>query len=99
VVGGLRVQEPAADLALALAIASSNRDAAVPSDLVAHGEVGLSGELRSVGQLERRLGEAERLGFRRCLLPKAGLRRVTPATGLELMPAATLREAIRLAFA
>jgi DNA repair protein RadA/Sms len=99
VVGGLRVQEPAADLALALAIASSNRDAALPSDLVAVGEVGLSGELRSVGQLERRLGEAERLGFRRCLLPQAGLRRVTPATALELMPAATLREAIHLAFA
>jgi DNA repair protein RadA/Sms len=98
VVGGLRVQEPAADLALALAIASSNRDAAVPSDLVAVGEVGLSGELRSVGQLERRLGEAERLGFRRCLLPQACLRRVAPVTDLELMPAATLREAIRLAF-
>jgi DNA repair protein RadA/Sms len=98
VVGGLRVQEPAADLALALAIASSNRDAALPSDLVAVGEVGLSGELRSVGQLERRLGEAERLGFRRCLLPQAALRRVTPATGLELMPVATVREAIRLAF-
>jgi DNA repair protein RadA/Sms len=99
VVGGLRVQEPAADLALSLAIASSNRDAALPSDLVAVGEVGLSGELRSVGQLERRLGEAERLGFRRCLLPQAALRRTTPATGLELMPAATVREAIRLAFA
>jgi DNA repair protein RadA/Sms len=99
VVGGLRVQEPAADLALALAIASSNRDAALPSDLVAVGEVGLSGELRSVGQLERRLGEAERLGFRRCLLPQAALRRVTPATGLGLVPVATVREAIRLAFA
>jgi len=99
VVGGLRVQEPAADLGLALAIASSNRDVALPSDLVAVGEVGLSGELRSVGQLERRLGEAERLGFRRCLLPQSALRRGAPATGLELMPAATLREAIRLAFA
>jgi DNA repair protein RadA/Sms len=99
VVGGLRVQEPAADLGLALAIASSNRDVALPSDLVAVGEVGLSGELRSVGQLERRLGEAERLGFRRCLLPQSALRRATPATSLELMPAATVREAIRLAFA
>jgi DNA repair protein RadA/Sms len=99
VVGGLRVQEPAADLALALAIASSSRDAALPSDLVAVGEVGLSGELRSVGHLERRLGESERLGFRRCLLPQAALRRITPATSLELMPAATLREAVRLAFA
>ncbi len=99
VVGGLRVQEPAADLGLALAIASSNRDAPLASDLVAVGEVGLSGELRSVGQLERRLGEAERLGFRRCLLPQSALRRPIAATGLELMAAATVREAIRLAFA
>jgi len=98
VVGGLRVHEPAADLALALAIASSYRDAALPRDLVAVGEVGLSGELRSVSQMERRLAEAERLGFARCLLPQASLRRSTPASGMELLPAASLRQAIRLAF-
>ncbi len=99
VVGGLRVHEPAADLGLALAIASSYRDAALPRDLVAIGEVGLSGELRSVSQMERRLAEAERLGFARCLLPQAALRRGTPASGMQLLPAASLREAIRLAFA
>jgi DNA repair protein RadA/Sms len=99
VVGGLRVHEPAADLGLALAIASSYRDAALPRDLVAIGEVGLSGELRSVSQMERRLAEAERLGFARCLLPQAALRRGAPASGMQLMPAASLREAIRLAFA
>jgi len=99
VVGGLRVQEPAADLALALAIASSHRDRPIPADLVALGEIGLSGELRSVVQLDRRLAEAERLGFRRCLLPQAGLRHQQPKTGMELLPAATLREAIRLALA
>ena len=95
VVGGLRVHEPAADLGLALAIVSSHRDKPVPPDLTALGEVGLSGELRSVSQLERRLLEAERLGFRRCLLPEAALARTKPKTKLELLPAATLREAIK----
>ncbi|HLB27539.1 MAG TPA: DNA repair protein RadA [Dehalococcoidia bacterium] len=98
VVGGLRVHEPATDLALALAIVSSHRDKPVPPDLVAVGEIGLSGELRSVSQVERRLAEAERLGFRRCLLPEASVARAKPKTGLELLPAATLREAVRLAF-
>ena len=95
VVGGLRVHEPGADLALALAIVSSHRDKPVPADLVALGEVGLSGELRSVSQLERRLAEAERLGFKRCLLPEASLRRGVSRTGLELLPAPGLREAVR----
>jgi DNA repair protein RadA/Sms len=97
VVGGLRVAEPPADLAVALAILSSQRDRAIPGDLVAFGEIGLSGELRSVGQLERRLAEAERLGFARCLLPEANVRRGRPNTGLDLLPAATLRDAVRLA--
>jgi DNA repair protein RadA/Sms len=96
VVGGLRVHEPAADLGLALAIVSSHRDKPLPADLAAVGEVGLSGELRSVSQLERRLLETERLGFRRCLLPEAALTRVKPKTKLELLPAATLRDAIKL---
>ena len=94
VVGGLRIQEPAADLAVALAIASSHRDALLPGDLVAMGELGLSGELRSVSHLERRLAEAERLGFARCLLPRVALRRHRPQTGLNLLPAETLREAL-----
>ena len=99
VVGGLKLQEPAADLGVALAIASSFRDLRVPGDLVAMGEVGLSGELRSVSHLERRLAEAERLGFRRCILPRAALRRGRPATALELAPAATLEQAVREALA
>ena len=98
VVGGLRVQEPAADLGLSLAIVSSHRDRPLPADLVVVGEVGLSGELRSVAQIERRLVEAERLGFRRCLLPQAALRRDAHLkTKLELLPATTLREAIKAA--
>ena len=99
VVGGLRVREPAADLALALAIASSHRDKPIAGDLVALGEIGLSGELRSVSQLERRLAEAERLGFKRCIVPEASLRRHTPGPAMELLPAATVREAVRMALA
>ena len=69
IVGGLRITEPAADLAVAVAIASSYRNQRVRQDLVLVGEVGLSGELRSIGQLERRLGEAAKLGFARSLYP------------------------------
>lgn len=98
VAGGLRVQEPAADLALALAITSSFRDAKLPGDLVAIGEVGLSGELRSVGHLDRRLAEAEKLGFRDAILPAASMRRYKPQTKLRLHPAPTLVEAIERAF-
>ena len=96
VVGGLRISEPALDLGLALAIASSHKDLPVPADLVALGEIGLSGELRSVAHLERRLLEAERLGFRRCVLPESTLLRQRPKTGIDLLPAGGLREAISL---
>lgn len=99
VVGGLRVREPAADLALALAIASSHRDKALARDVVAIGEIGLSGELRSVSQLEKRLAEAARLGFKRCVVPQASIRQRHGPSDIELLPAATTREALRLALA
>ncbi|MEZ4497949.1 MAG: magnesium chelatase domain-containing protein [Thermomicrobiales bacterium] len=69
VVGGLKIAEPAADLAVTLAVVSSFRDRAVDARLVAIGEVGLSGEVRSVNHLERRLIEARRLGFTRAIVP------------------------------
>lgn len=97
VVGGLRVCEPASDLALALAIVSSYRDRPFPTDMVALGEIGLAGELRPVGRVELRLAEARRLGFRRCVLPETNARRLGSAPGLELRPVASLREAVRLA--
>jgi DNA repair protein RadA/Sms len=95
VTGGLKVGEPAADLGIALAIASSARDTAVDPALVAAGEVGLSGELRAVSQLERRVAEAARLGFKRCLVPKISAQIKAPK-GIQLLTASTLREAIRL---
>jgi len=93
VTGGLRIEEPAADLGIALAIASSFRDVGVDPHLVAVGEVGLSGELRTVSQLERRVAEAARLGFSRCLVPKTAGKLSAPKK-IELIPVGTLREAV-----
>ncbi|OIO91649.1 MAG: DNA repair protein RadA [Anaerolineae bacterium CG2_30_64_16] len=98
VVGGLEVQEPAADLAIAAAIASSARNRPVAADLALVGEVGLSGELRSVGQLPRRLNEAAKLGFTRVLVPKTATRKLEhPPAGLQVLGARTLREALEIA--
>jgi DNA repair protein RadA/Sms len=99
VIGGLRIGEPAADLAIAIAIASSMRDLPVAPDLAFVGEVGLSGELRAVSQLAARLNEAAKLGFRRCLVPKS-LRKPrveSQPAGLEIIGARSLGEAIEVA--
>jgi DNA repair protein RadA/Sms len=97
VVGGLRIGEPAADLAVALAIASSFRDRPIDSQLAAIGEIGLGGELRSVGHVERRLGEAQRLGFNKAVIPASAARRgTTDISGLRVIRADTIAEAIEL---
>ncbi len=90
-VGGVRVVEPGADLALALALLSSVTGTALPPDLVACGEVGLCGELRQVSQTGRRLAEAARLGFRRAVVPVSA---PEPPAGFEILRAATLVEAV-----
>ncbi|CAN5513691.1 DNA repair protein RadA [soil metagenome] len=98
VVGGLKIAEPAADLPLTLAIASSFRDRAVDPRLVAIGELGLSGEVRSVNHLERRLIEARRLGFTRAIIPaNLGRRSGSFGEGLELIRVSTLQEALQAA--
>ena len=94
VAGGLKIGEPAADLGMALAIASSARDVPVAPELAVMGEVGLSGELRAVPQLDRRINEAARLGFKRCLVPKTGASISPSPKGIQLIPVSTLREAI-----
>jgi DNA repair protein RadA/Sms len=94
--GGLALDDPALDLPLAIALASSLRDRPVRTGSVALGEVGLLGELRVVPGLERRLREASRLGFSRAMVP-AGTGHLDHAPGLEIIPAATVREALRLA--
>ncbi|MFN8442166.1 MAG: DNA repair protein RadA [Caldilineaceae bacterium] len=99
VVGGMHIDEPALDLAVAVAIASSYRNKPVAADLAIVGEVGLSGELRSVGQLPRRLHEAVELGFKRALAPRSVLQRKgdAPPAGIEVLGARTLRDAIEMA--
>ncbi len=98
IVGGLRVIEPAIDLAVAVALTSSFRERTVDQTTVVIGEVGLSGELRSVNQLDRRLAEASRLGFRRAVVPAARAALATPrAEGLTLLRASTVAEAIEMA--
>jgi DNA repair protein RadA/Sms len=94
VAGGLRILEPAADLALALALASSRLDVPLPRDVAACGEVGLGGEVRRVGRIDARLREAERLGFRRVLLPK-GVDTSAAGSDMEIVPVADIADAVR----
>ncbi len=95
VIGGLRITEPASDLAMALAIASSYQDRALPADLAIVGEVGLSGEVRRVGQLPARLNEARKIGFRRALAPKLGRRASDLPEGIQLIEVRSVAEALR----
>ncbi|TET54197.1 MAG: DNA repair protein RadA, partial [Anaerolineales bacterium] len=98
VIGGLQVGEPAADLAIAVAIASTVRDRTVAADLALFGELGLSGELRAVGQTPARLHEASRLGFRRCILPKRLRSSDKPGPqGIEVVAVRSVAEAIEKA--
>ena len=96
VIGGLRISEPASDLALALAIASSYYDRALPADIAVVGEVGLSGELRRVGQVSARLNEARKIGFKRALVPRLRRRGGDLPSGIQLIEAPNLADAIRL---
>ena len=94
VIGGLNLDEPAADLATALAIASSYIDRPLGTDLAAIGEIGLSGEIRSVSMINQRLTEISRLGFRRCVIPAHVRDEIKKPEGLELIPVKNIREAI-----
>lgn len=95
VVGGLRIAEPAIDLALAIAIASSSLDRAIHADMVFVGEVGLNGELRTVSQLDTRLKEAAKLGFKRCIIPQStSLRKVKLPNSIEVIGTRTIRDVI-----
>ena len=98
VAGGLRVVDPAADLALVLAMASSLREVPLPSDLIAMGEVGLTGELRRAGQIDVRLEEAKAHGFRRALVAAHDPDALPRAKGIEVIAVSTVRDAVRAAF-
>lgn len=98
VIGGLRLDEPAADLAVAIAVASAAQDRPVSDTLAAIGELGLTGEIRAVNQLNQRLSEIRRLGFTQCLIPRSGTQNLRPPQGLELLRVRNLREAIAVSF-
>ena len=97
VIGGLKVSEPASDLAMAAAMASSYHDRPLPADLAFVGEVGLSGELRAVGQLPARLSEAAKLGFKRALIPKLRRKLEDAPPGIQIIQARSLAEALAVA--
>ena len=97
IVGGLYLDEPAADLAAVSALASSYLDRPVPGDLAAIGEVGRTGELRSVNQLAQRVSEVHRLGFRKCVVPAHRANTIKAPAGLTVIPARNIGEAIRAA--
>jgi DNA repair protein RadA/Sms len=93
-VGGVRIREPGADLALALALASSRLDIPLPADAAACGEVGLGGEVRRVARLDARVAEATRLGFRRLLVPAGARDALTVPRGAQLVPVVDVAEAV-----
>jgi DNA repair protein RadA/Sms len=97
VVGGLKLVEPAVDLALALAVTSSFRERPVAPDLVVFGEVGLSGEVRAVSHAETRLREAAKIGFRRAVVPAKNAERLKAVAGIEVVGVGGIAGAIEAA--
>ena len=97
VIGGLRLDEPGADLPVVLAVASSYRDQVIDHELVAIGEIGLTGEVRSVSHINQRLAEVSRLGFKKCIIPKNTSEKLEIPEGLTVYRVKNLREAIEMA--
>ena len=97
VIGGLRLDEPGADLPVILAVASSYREKPVADDMFAVGEVGLTGEIRAVTHMDQRLAEAARLGFKKCIIPKSGSDKLDIPAGMIAYRVRNLREAIEIA--
>ena len=97
VIGGLRLDEPGADLPIVLAVASSYRDSAIADDLAAIGEVGLTGEIRNVSNLAQRLSEVARLGFKKCIIPRNAPEKLEIPAGLTVYRVRNIREAIEVA--
>ena len=93
VVGGLKLDEPAGDLAVALSLVSSLKDVPIGDDAIAFGEIGLAGEIRNVSHIEARISEAERIGFKKCILPYHSLKRITGKYGIQLIGVRNVREA------
>ena len=96
IAGGMKIKEPALDLSIVMAVVSSFKNRPVPDDLVAFGEVGLSGEVRSISMPEQRIREAKKLGFKTCLLPKTNLNKLKGIEGIRLIGVSSVKEAIEI---
>jgi DNA repair protein RadA/Sms len=98
VAGGVKVIEPAVDMAIVSAIASSFLDKPISDGTVVIGEVGLTGEVRAIGQIDTRVSEAKKMGFKRCLVPESNLKRIPDITGIEIAGVKTVPEAVEMLF-
>ena len=96
IAGGMKVSEPATDLGLVLAIISSFRNRPIAEDMICFGEVGLSGEVRSVNMVEQRIAEAHKLGFKQCILPKVCMKNIQKPDGMLLKGVENVREALEI---
>ena len=96
VAGGIKVQEPAIDLGIVMAIASSFKNRAVPEDVVVFGEIGLSGEVRAVNMAQVRVQEAKKLGFKTCIMPAVSVKTVGKTEGMEIIGVKTVNQAMQL---
>ena len=99
VVGGMKLDEPAADLPIALSLVSNLTEKVIPDDLVAFGEIGLAGEMRAVNRVLVRVKEAQRLGFKRCILPKQCIAAISAEVDIQLIGVSTLSQALSAAMA
>jgi DNA repair protein RadA/Sms len=98
VAGGVKVTEPAVDMAIVAAVASSFLDKAISDDTVVLGEIGLTGEVRAIGQADTRIAESRKMGFSRCLLPKSNLKRLPDIDGIEIEGVKTVSEVVEKLF-
>ncbi len=94
VAGGVKVEEPAVDMGIVAAVASSFLDRPLPEGSIVIGEVGLTGEVRAVGQVEKRVSEIEKMGFAKCLVPNGNMKRMTKIGDIEIAGISTISEAI-----
>ena len=96
VAGGIKIEEPAVDLGIIMALASSFRNRPVDSRMAVFGEVGLTGEVRAISQAERRIKEAEKMGFTKCLLPRNNLKGIATNSAIEFIGVSSVEEALEL---
>ena len=96
VVSGMKITEPAVDLGIILSVASSFKNVAIPKDVVVIGEVGLTGEVRTVNMIEKRIKEAEKLGFKKCIIPENNKKLLKDNYKLDIIGVKNVNEALKI---